>query len=149
MPGGSYLLGTNVVVAVLRGRPPLVRERMRGARAAGASLALPAVALFELEYGVALSGRPVENARRLRAFLSGDVAVLPFAEEDAAVAGRLRASLGATGKPSGLRPAGRGRRAPDEGDARHGQRLGVRAGARPGLGGLDRPGRLTRRRARR
>ena len=42
-----------------------------------------------------------ENAERLRVFLSGGIAVSPFAEEDAVTAGDLRAVLEAAGTPIG------------------------------------------------
>jgi len=57
--------------------------------------------VFELWYGVARSERRLENAERLRVFLSGDITVLPFGEDEAAVAGDLRATLEAAGTPIG------------------------------------------------
>jgi tRNA(fMet)-specific endonuclease VapC len=42
-----------------------------------------------------------ENAERLRVFLSGKIDVAPFAQEDAAIAGDLRATLEAAGTPIG------------------------------------------------
>jgi tRNA(fMet)-specific endonuclease VapC len=57
--------------------------------------------LFELWYGVARSERRRENTERLRVFLSGAVSLVPFDEEDAAIAGDLRATLEASGTPIG------------------------------------------------
>jgi len=57
--------------------------------------------LYELWYGVARSGRRRENAERLRVFLSGNIDVVPFSEEDAVAAGELRATLEAAGTPIG------------------------------------------------
>ena len=96
-----YLLDTSVVVALLRNRPDWVRERLRRAVDTGGVLAISSVVLFELWYGVARSGRRRENAARLRAFLGGDITVLPFDDGDAARAGELRAELDVGGKPIG------------------------------------------------
>jgi tRNA(fMet)-specific endonuclease VapC len=93
----TYLLDTNAVVAVLRDRPTPVRERFRRARAEGVGIATSTIVLYELWHGVARSARRRENAERLRVFLSGDVDVLPFEEDDAATAGRLRATLEGAG----------------------------------------------------
>ena len=67
----------------------------------GASIAVPSVALYELWYGVASSARKRENAERLRVFLSGNVFIVPFDEDDAAAAGDLRAALEWVGTPIG------------------------------------------------
>jgi tRNA(fMet)-specific endonuclease VapC len=50
---------------------------------------------------VARSARRRENAERLRVFLSGGVAALPFTEDDAVTAGDLRTTLEAAGTPIG------------------------------------------------
>jgi len=94
----SYLLDTNAVIALLRNNPPGVRIRLRLVVSRGASVA---VVLYELWYGVARSERRRENAERLRVFLSGNIAVVPFAEEDAVAAGELRAVLERAGTPVG------------------------------------------------
>lgn len=96
-----YLLDANAVIALLTNRPAGVRERFRGTVAAGDSVALPSVVLFELWYGVARSQRRQENAQRLRVFLSSVVESVPFEEDDAAIAGDLRAALEAEGTPIG------------------------------------------------
>jgi tRNA(fMet)-specific endonuclease VapC len=97
----NYLLDTNAVIALLKNHPPGVRSRMRRAVSEGASIAVPSVALYELWYGVARSERRNENAERLRVFLSGDINIVPFDDEDAAAAGDLRAALEAAGTPIG------------------------------------------------
>lgn len=97
----SYLLDTNAVVAVLRGKPAMVRERLRHVMAEQVPVTVPTVVLYELWYGVARSQHQRENAERLRTFLSGDIRIAPFEEEDAVVAGELRAELQAAGSPIG------------------------------------------------
>jgi tRNA(fMet)-specific endonuclease VapC len=89
----NYLLDTNVVIALLRNRPAAVRARLRQVVSQGDVIAVSAVALYELWYGVMRSERRRENAERVRTFLSGDINIVPFDEEDAVTAGDLRAGL--------------------------------------------------------
>ncbi len=97
----TYLLDTNIVIALLRNRPARVRERLRQAVAENAAITVSSVVLFELWYGVASSAHREENARRLRVFLSGDIGVVLFEEGDTSIAGDLRASLEANGTAIG------------------------------------------------
>ena len=97
----SYLLDTNAVIALLKNQPPIVRTRLRRVASRGAAIAVSSVVLYELWYGVARSERRRENAERLRVFLSGNITVVPFEEEDAATAGELRATLEGAGTPIG------------------------------------------------
>ena len=97
----TYLLDTNTVVALLRNRPARVRERLLHAVSERASIVVSTVVLFELWYGVARSGRPEENAEKLRALLSSDISILSFEDSDAAIAGDLRAHLEASGNAIG------------------------------------------------
>ena len=97
----TFLLDTNAVIALLKDEPAVFRKRLRRAVAKGAAISVSSIVLYELWYGVARSARRRENAERLRVFLSGGIAVSPFAEEDAATAGDLRAVLEAAGTPIG------------------------------------------------
>jgi len=97
----DYLLDTNACIALHKGEPASVRARLEKAVRAGAQIWIPAVVLYELWYGVAKSARAKENAQNLATFLAGPVQVLGFAEEDARVAGEVRASLERIGKPIG------------------------------------------------
>lgn len=94
-------LDTNVVIALLNGRPPAIRRRFEAARLADARLALSAVAVFELQFGAANSARPESNSRALDAFLEGGVEVIPFDREDATEAGAIRAHFRKLGTPIG------------------------------------------------
>lgn len=96
-----YLLDTSAVVALLRNRPPAVRERLRQTKARGGQIAVSSVALFELWYGVARSQQRALNAERLQLFLSGDLAAIDFDAQDASLAGELRRTLEAAGTPIG------------------------------------------------
>ncbi len=97
----NYLLDTSAVVALLRNKPVLVRERFRQAETAGDYLALSSVVLFELWYGVAKSSQVPENTERLKILLSGDLDLLNFDDEDARTAGQIRAALERAGTPIG------------------------------------------------
>ena len=97
----NYLLDTNAVIALLKNNPPGVRNRLRSVVSEGASIAVPSIVLYELWYGVARSARQHENAERLRVFLSGNVNIVPFDQDDATAAGDLRAALETVGTPIG------------------------------------------------
>ncbi|MFZ3237364.1 MAG: type II toxin-antitoxin system VapC family toxin [Stellaceae bacterium] len=97
----TYLLDTNAVIALLKNQPPIVRHRLRRAVSESADIATSSIVLFELWYGVARTTRRRENADRLRVFLSGSISVMPFDEEDAAIAGEVRSDLDSAGRPIG------------------------------------------------
>jgi tRNA(fMet)-specific endonuclease VapC len=96
----NYLLDTNAVIAILKSQPAGVRGRLRRAVSRRASIGVSSVVLYELWYGVARSERRRDNAERLRVFLSGNIDVVPFDEQDAVTAGDLRARENA-GTPIG------------------------------------------------
>ena len=97
----NYLLDTNACIALINGKPPAVRLRFQKVLARGAQAHVSTVAAFELWYGVAKSARQEENAKRVETFFAGPVSLLPFEEEDARIAGRVRALVEAAGKPIG------------------------------------------------
>jgi tRNA(fMet)-specific endonuclease VapC len=97
----DYLLDTNACIALINGDPATVRARMQKATAAGAHILVSSIALFELWYGVAKSKKQDFNRKRLEAFLSGPILVLPFEDDDSRVAGSVRAALESVGKPIG------------------------------------------------
>jgi tRNA(fMet)-specific endonuclease VapC len=93
-------LDTNVVIGFLRGTPRRLVETFERDVSTGL-FALPAIALFELRYGVAKSPRPRENADRLAIFLQLPIEVLSFEAPDADEAGDIRAHLERMGTPIG------------------------------------------------
>jgi tRNA(fMet)-specific endonuclease VapC len=97
----SYLLDTNAVIGLLTNRPPAVRERLRRISPTALPLAISSIVLFELWYGVARSRHRAENTERLRGFMSGQVTIVGFEEEDAVIAGDVRAELERAGAPIG------------------------------------------------
>jgi tRNA(fMet)-specific endonuclease VapC len=96
-----YLLDTNACIALINNKSPSVRTRLQKALAQDAKVFVSSVVAFELWYGVAKSARPEANARLVETFFAGPVSLLAFESEDARVAGRVRASLEAVGKPIG------------------------------------------------
>jgi tRNA(fMet)-specific endonuclease VapC len=85
----------------MRRRSAEVTAQLNRALARGDEVAISAVVLFELWYGVASSHRPEENAELLRIFLAANIRVLDFGSDDAAVAGELRRALERAGTPVG------------------------------------------------
>lgn len=94
------LLDTNVVIAVVNRPGSFVRTTFAARSAAGETIAVSSIAIFELRFGVAKSQRRRLNTDVLDGFLSGPVGTLAFDEVDAAHAGDLRATL-AVGTPIG------------------------------------------------
>jgi tRNA(fMet)-specific endonuclease VapC len=97
----NYLLDTNACIALINGKPPVVRAKFQKATDAGGRVFVSSIALFELWYGVAKSSRRDFNQQRLEAFLAGPVQPLAFEAEDAEIAGRIRADLEDLGRPIG------------------------------------------------
>lgn len=97
----GYLLDTNACIALMAGRPPAVRARLVAALGSGRTASVPAIALYELRYGVAKSRRREANAAALDLLLGQGLDVLPFDAEDAASAGEVRAALETAGSPIG------------------------------------------------
>ncbi|MGO9633055.1 MAG: type II toxin-antitoxin system VapC family toxin [Steroidobacteraceae bacterium] len=94
-------LDTNIVVAAINRRNPLVRSRLLQTLRDGAVVGVPAIVLFEMWYGIKKSGRPLENANNLSTFLALDVTPWAFETEDAEEAGDIRAALARLGTPIG------------------------------------------------
>jgi tRNA(fMet)-specific endonuclease VapC len=98
----KFLLDTNVCIATINGKSPLVEKRLMEELAAEAQLFVSTVTAFELWYGVAKSARRPANTQQLTAFFAGWVTFLPFEEEDARFAGEIRAAMEAIGRPVGV-----------------------------------------------
>jgi len=93
----AYLLDTNILIALLRGRGEAARARLK---TENGRLAVSAVTVMELEYGLALSGAGERRRAQVQSLL-GLMTPLPFDEAAANNAGRLRAQLDRTGRPIG------------------------------------------------
>ena len=97
----NYLLDTNACIALINGNPASVRAKFKKAADGGAQVFVSSIALFELWYGVEKSSRQEFNKNRLEGFLAGPVHPLSFEDEDAEIAGAIRAKLEDAGKPIG------------------------------------------------
>ena len=97
----SYLLDTNVCIALMRGSESNVTREFRRAIMAKRTVSISSVVLFELEYGVQRSAHVAANHARLQTFLSLHIEVLPLLAEDAFAAARIRAELERRKQPIG------------------------------------------------
>jgi tRNA(fMet)-specific endonuclease VapC len=96
-----FCLDTNVVIFAINERKPKIVQRLDRELAAGTPMIVPAIVLFELEYGWAKSKRREQSRRALEIFLSAGFDQPPFDIEDARDAGEIRALLEARGQPIG------------------------------------------------
>jgi tRNA(fMet)-specific endonuclease VapC len=96
----NRILDTNIVSALLNAARGGVRDRFKRAKLEG-KLFVPSIVVHELWFGVLQSKRQRENGQALGVFLSGDVSLLAFDEEDALRAAELRAKLEGGGQPIG------------------------------------------------
>jgi tRNA(fMet)-specific endonuclease VapC len=97
----NHLLDTNACIALINGKPESVRSKFARALKGGSSMRVSSVVIFELWYGVEKSARRESNLKRLAEFFAGPLETLAFEEEDARIAGTLRAQLERRGKPIG------------------------------------------------
>jgi tRNA(fMet)-specific endonuclease VapC len=97
----TYLLDTNVCIALINGAPPTVRRRFDRALEREGVMLVSSIVAFELWYGVEKSRQKAKNAQRLEAFFAGPLQWTPFEDEDAKAAGTVRATLEAAGTPIG------------------------------------------------
>ena len=93
-----WLLDTNVCIYLIKKKPDHLLHRLRQVDIATVSVS--AVSVAELQYGVAKSGRPEQNALALAAFLA-PLGVEAFDDAAAAAYGPLRAELERAGTPIG------------------------------------------------
>jgi tRNA(fMet)-specific endonuclease VapC len=96
-----FCLDTNIVIVAINERKPKIVERLHRELGAGTPMILPAIVMFELEYGCAKSKRREQSRRALEIFLSAGFDQPPFDIEDAREAGEIRALLEARGQPIG------------------------------------------------
>lgn len=93
-----FLLDTNIVIYVIKRRPPEAHVLFN--RHAG-RMAISAVTLAELMHGVEKSSRPDENLRVVDDFCSR-LDVLPYGAKAASHYGTIRAALERVGQPIGI-----------------------------------------------
>jgi tRNA(fMet)-specific endonuclease VapC len=90
---GSYLLDTNIVVALIAGDTAVVQHAERASR-----VYLPSIVIGELFYGAYRSGRVTENVDRLERFVASRV-ILACDAATARHYGRIKQSLRVKGRP--------------------------------------------------
>ena len=97
----NYLLDTNVCIAVMNETSPRIEIRLLKELRANSLLSVSSISVFELWYGIAKSARRQSNTQKLISFLASRVNLLFFDDEDARIAGELRAEIDAIGRPIG------------------------------------------------
>ena len=93
MTAGAYLLDSSAAIDLIRGRKPAVRAEFRAMIDAGRTIAISAIALFELRAGVEKSLAREREEARFSWLLASPLEVWPFDAEDAIEAGVLRVFL--------------------------------------------------------
>lgn len=97
----NYLLDTNVCIALINETSSRVRARFIQATRHKDTVTTSSIVAHELWYGVAMSELVAENAHALTVFLSRDIVMLDYTEQDAKAAGEIRAELERRGKRIG------------------------------------------------
>ncbi len=93
-----YLIDTNICIYLITKRSESVRKRIEKEKPY--QVAISAISVAELEYGVAKSRHIEQNRTALRNFLSA-FEIIPFDDRDAEQFGVVRALLEKRGQPIG------------------------------------------------
>ncbi len=93
-----WLLDTNICIYLIKQKPRHVLDRLRAVDVD--KVAVSSITVAELEYGVAKSARPQQNAEALASLLA-PLTVEPFDDAAAAAYGPVRAELERLGTPIG------------------------------------------------
>jgi len=97
----TYLLDTNVCIALINASSAAIRQRFERAQAQGDVMLFSSVAAYELWYGVEKSQKKEQNAQRIQTFSAGPLEWATFDQDDAREAGAVRAVLESLGTPIG------------------------------------------------
>jgi tRNA(fMet)-specific endonuclease VapC len=92
-----YMLDTNTVSYILKGKSPAARARLAGLGTDEVAC-ISIVTEFELEFGLAKSPNAQNLRRALRGFLAR-IQILPLGSAEARAYGQLRARQEAAGRP--------------------------------------------------
>lgn len=98
--GARVALDTNVLIELLRGKNPLVRQAFNAALATDRRLTTSLLVVHELFFGCERSSDVAREHKRVRLLL-GWLTVEPFDEADMIAAARLRADLRRRGETIG------------------------------------------------
>lgn len=94
----TYLLDTNICIYIIKERPAIVLQKFRELTLG--SVAISAITLAELEYGIRKSTNPDKNLQALNQFLV-PLHILAFDLEATTAYGKIRADLERKGTPIG------------------------------------------------
>lgn len=92
-----YVLDTNTLIYFFKGMGNVSHRLLA---ITPQEMAIPAIVLFELEYGIAKSSSPKKRQAQLKE-MCALVRVLPFGNEEARLAALIRAQLDKKGTPIG------------------------------------------------
>jgi tRNA(fMet)-specific endonuclease VapC len=92
-----YVLDTNILIYFFKGLGDVAQKLLS---VSPKDIGVPAVVLYELEYGIARSSSPKKRQHQL-AELCSLVSVLPFGREEAKLTADIRAKLEKKGTPIG------------------------------------------------
>ena len=94
----NYLLDTNICIYIIKKKPAVVLKQVQSKQPG--EVAISAITLAELEYGIVRSHYPDRNRVALLEFLL-PFTVLDFDQRASAEYGRIRSLLESNGKPIG------------------------------------------------
>ena len=92
-----YLLDTNTIIYFFKGLGNVAEIQLSKSPK---DIAIPAIALYELEVGIAKSSNPEKRKKQLESLVSR-IDVVPFTAKEAAVSATIRAKLEKQGTPIG------------------------------------------------
>lgn len=92
-----YLLDTNTIIYFFKNKGKVAEKLLS---TSPEEIAIPVIALYEIEVGIAKSDRPEKLKKQLKTFVS-HVTVLPFTAKEAFASASIRADLEANGTPIG------------------------------------------------
>jgi tRNA(fMet)-specific endonuclease VapC len=92
-----YILDTNTLINFFKGKGSVADNLLA---VSPKDIGIPAVVLYELEYGIAKSISPKKRTKQL-AELCALIEVLPFGDEEAKTSATIRAALEKKGTPIG------------------------------------------------
>ena len=93
----TFALDTNTLIYFFKGMGAVEQQLLA---VPPSNVAIPAVVLYELELGLALSTQPQKRRKQLQS-LRETVRILPFDEDAAVCAAQIGAELKKSGKPIG------------------------------------------------
>lgn len=92
-----YVLDTNTLIYFFKGMGNVADHLLA---ASPKDIGIPAIVLYELEYGIARSMSPKKRMKQVES-ISSLVNVLPFGDDEARVSAAIRAALEKKGTPIG------------------------------------------------